>query len=268
MTLNTDLSWSPGDALSRALRGWWLVALCMILGAASGLLVHGLRPTQYESSFGIPIGIDVTNTGELTQYEIDVAFEFAGQILYKPAMRERVAAAARQEGIQIDAVRLRDLSTVERKLATWRVRVRANSRAEAERLAAIWLAFGVEELKTARLHALVADGLKKQQLSLEECLARAASAEPSQGLCIPQNLKDLQAQLAEAGALLAQERGLSQGLSSGIVFGEFPLQPEAARLALYGRAELAAGGGLIGLVLGIWATQGDWAAKLARRRRG
>jgi hypothetical protein len=268
MTLNTDLSWSPREALSRALRGWWLVALGIILGAAGGLLAHGLRPAQYESGFGIQIGIDVTNTGELSQYELDVAFEIVGQILFKPAMHERVAAAARQGGIQIDAASLRNVSTVERKLGTWRVRVRANSRAEAERLAAIWLAFGVEELKTARLHALVADGIRRQELSLEECLARAASAEPSQGVCVPQNLKDLQAELVKAGALLAQERELSQGLSSGIVFGQFPAQPEAARPALYGRAEQAAAGGLIGLVLGVWAVQAGWVEKAARRMRG
>jgi len=268
MTDPLETTWVPADAVSRASRVWWLVALCFIVGAAGGLLVHALRPSEYESSFSIPVGIDFTNTGELTQYELDVAYEFAGQILFKPAMRERVAAAARQEGIPIDALWLRDKSTVERRLEIWRVRVRAGSPAEAERLASIWLGFAEEELRTARLHALVADGLKKQQLSLEECLARAASAEPSQGVCVPQDLKELQARLGEAGALLAQERALSQGLSSGIVFGEFPSAPEPARLALYDRAEQALAGGLIGLILGVWAAQAAWAEKLARRRRG
>ena len=268
MTLPIDLTWSPNEAFERALRGWWLVALCVLLGAATGLGLHALRPAQYESSFGIPVGIDMVSTGELTQYETDVAFEFAGQVLYKPAMRERVAAAASAEGISIDAVRLRDLSTVERRLGTRRVRVRAGNPAEAERLATIWLEFSVAELRAAREHALVADGLMKRQRSLEDCLARAASAEPSQGLCVPTNLKDLQAELTEAGLLVGQERALSQGLSSAIIFGEFPSRPEAARLVWYGRAEQAAAGGLIGLALGVWAVQADWAAKLARRRRG
>jgi hypothetical protein len=268
MSLANEDSLNPRDIFSRALRGWWLVALCFMLGAAAGLLVHSLRPAEYESSFGVPIDIDVTNTGELTQYEVDVAFELAGQILYKPVMREKVAAEARLEGIAIDAVQLRDRSTVERRLSTWRVRVRAHSPVEAEKLAGIWLRLGVEEIQSARLHAVTADGLKKRQQSLEECLSRAANAEPSQGLCSPLNLKDLQAQMNEASGLIVQERALSQGLPSGVVFGELPTQPEAARLVRFGRSEQVLGGGLIGLVIGVWAAQGEWARQIARRRRG
>jgi hypothetical protein len=235
-------------------------------------MVNQLYPTQYESGFGVQVGIDFVSSGELTQYEEDVAFEFAGQILYKPALRQRVVAAANAEGMDIDAAWLRDHSTVERRLGTWRVRLRAESPAQAERLAEIWRGFGVEELNLAREHALAADGLRKRQLSLEECLARAAAAEPSQGLCVPQDLKELQARLAEAGALISQERALSQGLSSAVLFGEFPTQPEPARVAIYGRAEQAVAGGLIGLVLGVWAVQAEWAGALARmwtrRKRG
>jgi hypothetical protein len=261
-----EVSISPAGILQRALRGWWLVAFCVAAGALAGVAAWSIRPMQYESSFAILSSIDFTNTGELTQFEEDLAMEVVGQILGKQAMLERVTAAARQEGIAIDVVALRDHSSVERRLGTWRVRVRASSPAEAERLAAIWLGFGVEELTQAREHALVADGLKRRQQGLEECLSRSAGVEPSQGMCSPLGLKVLQAQLAESSQLLAEERGLSQGLSSGVVFGEMPAQPSAARRALYGRAEVVLAGGLIGLVIGVWAVQSDWAVKLARRR--
>jgi hypothetical protein len=265
-SISHEVSISPAGILQRALRGWWLVALCFAAGALAGIAAWSIRPMQYESTFAILNSIDFTNTGELTQFEEDLAMEVVGQILGKSAMLERVAAAARQEGIEIDAVTLRDQSSVERRLGTWRVRVHATTPDEAERLAAIWLGFGVEELTQAREHALVSDGLKRRQQSLEECLSRAASAEPSQGICSPLDLKDLQAQLAEMSQLLTEERALSQGLSSGLVFGEMPAQPEAARRVLYGRAEVVAAGGVIGLVIGIWAVQTDWAAKLARRK--
>jgi hypothetical protein len=274
MNPSDHTTWAPRDAAARALRSWWLVVLCVLVGAACGLLAHHLRPAEYESGFGVAVGIDLVSSGELTQYETDVAFEFAGQVLYKPAMRERVAAQARAEGMEIDAAWLRDHSTVERRLQLWRVRVRAPSPIQAERLAEIWLDLGLEELETARVHALIADGLRKRQQSLEDCLARAADAEPAQGLCVPQDLQQIQAQLAETAALIVAERTLSQGVSSAIVLGELPEKVEPARIVFYGRAEQAAAGGLLGSVIGVWAAQAGWMApagwtgKLARRRRG
>lgn len=262
----------PSDTLpsifQRALRNWWLVALGFILGGAAALGAGALRPPQYESRFEILNSIDFTISGELTQFEEDLAMEVVGVILGKPAMRERVAAAAQTEGIPVDGLWLRDHASVERRLGTWIVRVRAGNPAQAERLAEIWRGFGVEELIAARKHALIADGLRRRQQSLEECLSRAAAAEPSQGLCVPQNLTALQTQLAEAGALIAAERASAQGLSSALLFGEFPTRPQTAQKVLYGRAEQTAAGAGIGLILGIWAAQADWVEKLRRRKRG
>jgi hypothetical protein len=266
----TSLTVAPRGLFLRALQGWWLLCLCILAGSLVGLGLERAAPPLYESRFGIQVGYDYTNTGELSQYQEDVAYELAGQVLYKPAMLARVAQEAQKESLPIDAAQLKNMSTVERRLGTWLVRVRSRDPQTAERLAGIWLNFGVEELRAARQHALVADGLMRRQEGLENCLAQAALAEPSAGLCSPQDIKDLQKQLAESSPLLAQERALSQGIPSGVVFGEMPTAPEPAYIVAFQRGQRVLGGGLIGLVIGVWAVQADWASRLAirfRRRR-
>ena len=267
-------SFTARDVLTSALRGWWLLATAIVVGALAALAVNAFLPTVYETGFSILTSIDFTNSGEMTQFDEDLAMESVGQILSSPDLYAHIAAQAAKEGLAIDPAALKSAATVERRLGTWRVRLRGSDARKIEALARIWLSLGTADLTAAHTHALTADGLLRKQLSLEACLAQSAAALPSSGGCAPSGVKDLQAELASAALLISQERIAARALSSAVVFDVFPQEVAPAAAVEFKRGQMAAAGGLIGFVLGIWALQAGFpSASLrkgwgSRRRRG
>lgn len=255
---NADtLLFSPAEGLERALARWWWIVVGVLVGGLAGLLVWALQPPVYEAGFAIPTTIDFTNTGELTQFEEDLAMEAAGAALARPAMRTQLA-----ENAGLPYADLAGMLRAERRIGTWLLRVRARDAGQAEAIATDWLRLTGEEIRALRAHALAADGLSRQLASLEGCLARAANAEPSQGTCaLPQDV-DLQAEIAALSARLLEEKALSQGVSSGVVFGEIPARVEPARTVAGERGTLGLAGALLGLLAGITT------ALSTRRRAG
>lgn len=258
----------PRDALRTALRAWWVVVLTMILGGLAGLGAHSLLPVVYESHFDIQVNADLTNTGEMSQYEEDVAYEIVAGIFYLAPMPTRIAEALSQAGTATDPVQVYDAMTYERRVGTWRFRMRASTPQRAEELARTWLKLGGADLEAARSHALVADALLRKQLSLEACLAQSAASLPSQGECGPGDAKTLQTQLAESSKLLSDERTASRGLSSGILISPLPGAVSPAQAVLNQRGLTVGAGALAGLVLGLWLAQSGLAERLLRGRRG
>ena len=106
------------EILNTALRGWWLLALFALLGGLLGLGVYALRPTVYESGFTVLTSIDLTNTGEQTQFEEDLGMESVGQLIGSADVYARVAVQAQKEGIALDARDLLATASLERRLGT------------------------------------------------------------------------------------------------------------------------------------------------------
>ena len=256
------------EVLLAALRGWWLLAAAIVVGALAALAVNFFQPTVYETGFSILTSIDFTNSGEMTQFEEDLAMETVGGILSSPDLYARIAAQAVQDGITIDPGGLRSMSTIERRLGTWQVHLRGSDPRKIEALAAIWLKLGSADLTAAHAHALTADGLLRKQLSLEACLTQSAANLPSAGGCTPAGVKALQAELAAATPLISQERIAARGLASAVVFDIFPKNVLPAVAVQFKRAQTAAAGGLIGFVIAFWVVQTGLPDALARRRRG
>jgi hypothetical protein len=260
------------DVFAAALRGWWLLIAAVLAGALAALLVTFVQPPVYETSFSVLTTIDFTNSGEMTQFDEDLAMESVGGILSSPDLYARISAQAAQQGLQINPAWLKSSATVERRLGTWQVRLRGSDPRKIEAVARIWLKLGTGDLKAAAAHALSADGLMRKQLSLEACLAQSAAALPSSGQCAPGGLKTLQAELAASAQGIAGERIAARGLSSALIFDAFQKEPSAAQAVQFKRGQMVAAGALIGFVLAVWALQtglpATLAAGLARRRRG
>jgi hypothetical protein len=256
------------EILNSALRGWWLLALFALLGGLLGLGISSLRPTVYESGFTVLTSIDLTNTGEQTQFEEDLGMEAVGQLIGSTGVYARMAAQAQKEGITLDASSLLTMASLERRLGTWRMRLRDSDPRRAERIAAIWQSIVLADLSEAMQHASAADGLQRKQLSLEACLNQSAFNEPSAAQCSPLTLRALQSQLRAAARLIAEERTASHGLISAILVDTVPKPIIPAAAVLYQRGQMAAAGALIGLILAIWLLQSGLAARWLWGKRG
>jgi hypothetical protein len=255
------LTYSPRELLVRVLRRWWLVALVAILGGGIGLGADALRPQPYEAGFSVVANIDMTTAGELTQYQEDITYEALGALLFAPSLQQVVEQQADQEGLGLPAGYLGSHATVERRLATWEVRVRHSDPQTAERLASIWQEAARAEIERAYDQAVLADGLERYLESVEGCLARAALTPPSYGLCSQANLTALQGEVQQTGAALSQARLDSRGLSSSLSLGRPEMDVTPARAVFNQRALLTLSGCLIGLLAGLWLAQVEFHGK-------
>ncbi len=248
----------PLENLGRVLGRWWLLALLTVVGGLAGLLVNALRPQPYEAGFRFLTNIDMATSGELTQYEEDITYEAVGELLFSPSLQEDVIKQANSEGLALPPGYLGQYATVERRLATWQVRVRHPDAHTAEAIAAIWQRLALAEMRRAYAQAVAADGLERYLDSMEGCLAQAAVSQPSYGLCSQLNLAQIQAEIQNTGAQLTAARLSSRGLSSGLSIdqGESDLLP--ARAVANQRGQLVLAGAAVGFVVGLWALQADF----------
>jgi hypothetical protein len=259
---------APRDVLGNALHGWWAIVALALLGGLVGLGVHSLLPTVYESHFDIQVNADLTNLGEWTQYEQDVAYEIVAGIFYLPPMQNRIAQELGKNGISLDTSQVNQAMAYERRVGTWRFRMRANTSQAAEQLARIWLKLGSADLKAAQAHAILADSLKRKMLSIEACLAQSATNQPSAGLCGPGDAQTLQMQIAQTQKLVVEEQSASRGLNSGVLIGEVPLDVTPAQAVVNQRGMTVIAGALVGTLLAIWLVQSYFLQKMFARLRG
>lgn len=259
-----SLDFSPRDSLVLALRRWWLVALLALAGGLAGLAVNALSPTLYEARFTLTTSIDQTNTGELTQFEIDTLMDAVGFLAISNPTLERTAAAAQAAGIPVDLVALRSATRAERRLAVWIFRVRRTDSNEAARLAEIWRQTAQADLDEAYRHAILADALTRRADSLAGCLAQFASSGPAPAACWPSGFTDLQAELTRTGQALAAERAAARGVSSGVEMDSARFEVLTPQPASNRRAPAALAGLAAGLLVGLWASQAAWPVRKRR----
>ena len=251
-------TFKPTDALNRVLKRWWLLALFTIAGGILGLVFNALRPQPYEAGFRIATAIEVSNSGELTQYQEDITYEAVGALLSSPSLKEAVIKQAGVEGFVLQADYLNRNATAERRLATWQVRVRHPDAQIAESIASIWLRLADAEMKRAYADSIEADGLARYLESMENCLARASVTFPAYGLCSQANLDEVQAEIQRTGKQLAEARLSSRGLSSSLSIDQSEADLIPAHPVSDQRGQQVLAGALVGFLIGLWALQADF----------
>lgn len=248
----------PTDVFNRVLRRWWLLAIITIAGGLLGLVVNTLRPQPYEAGFRFLTAIEVSNSGELTQYQEDITYEAVGALLLSPTLKEAVIQQAGLEGIALQADYLNQNATAERRLATWQVRVRHSDAHSAETIASIWLRLATSEIQLAYVKAVEADGLERYLESMENCLARASVTSPTYGLCSQANLDQVQAEIKNTGKQLAEARLSSRGLSSSLSIDQAEADLIPAHAVSDQRGQQVMAGALVGFIIGLWALQANF----------
>ncbi|MEJ5200930.1 MAG: hypothetical protein WHV66_01745 [Anaerolineales bacterium] len=254
--------YAPLTTLDRALRNWWIIVICVVLGGGIGWIIHSFRLPVYEAHARLSTNIDFTRMGLLTDIEQDQVVGMVGDVITSPAVFEAVASAARDEGIHVDATTLKSSFFPGRAFYVWELRVRHENPEIAARLANLWAEQAFSALVDAHVHSVMAASLQRYMDALESCLEQMVVAEPVNVQCSSWRLDELQDELEKASIAVKEEKLASQGIFPGTTFAltekaETPVKP-----VLYGRNQLMLTGGLVGFILAVWLIHLGWIDRL------
>ncbi len=248
---NDACDYAPIAMLQVALRRWWLVSLLTILGAGAGWLFYRIQPPVYEANASILTNVDFSSTGMLTQFEEDAMMDAVGGVLQSNEVIQQVLAKAGRQNIPLDIATFKKTTFIERRLGTWELRVRSTSPRTAQQIANIWMQEGYAVLKDAYQHATAARVTQDHLSALEACLQHAAVSEADSTFCSGAKLPDIQAELKQSSATLANDQLASRGIIVGALLG----QPQEAALpgqpVVGGRGTYLFAGAVIGFLVGF-----------------
>ncbi len=244
---------SPREALEGALARWWVVVLMTVFGGVVGWTFHFFRTPIYEATAGITVNTFLDRR-DLSQYEMDLAFNAAGSVINSNQVMDRFVAEAQARGYSSSEVSwIRKNLSAEGMEALWLVHVRSHDPQEAAELANLWAGFAEQTLKDDVQHALLANELQGLIDGLQGCLPASASASTPEA-CSSYSLDEIQAKIQAWSDELAQEQSLRQGVASvtsvsWTLTASAPEQP-----VLYGKGGLVLAGACIGFFISLWIT--------------
>jgi len=253
---------SPRDLLDRLFRRWPVIVLAVIIGGVAGWLASYLFTPVYEAHAEIIIDLDSglwkqeDHPGNPIEYALAQSMRPITALLYSDDTVAALVAAAREENIPLDKETLLRTFTIQRINMTWLLTVRANDAQQAARLADLWVQAALPYHQSAYEHAVKGFGLTLQRNTLSACFDQAtlAAGNTCAGTSFA-SLADLQPALDKLEAQIAIEKEASLGLdpAMNVLAGapaEVPAQP-----VRYRRSWLTLAGTMIGLILGIVASQ-------------
>lgn len=239
---------APGDHFDRLIQFWWVLVVCMVLGAGIGWLIHLTQPSIYEAKSTISVAINYAETGFMTDLEEDHALSVVGEAI----LSDDVIKDLRQR-LETDAPvdQIRTSLFAEREGYRWVLRARAPSREEAVRISEAWSDAALESLDQSLIHAQNALILSRQISSLESCLREAYSISPSAFPCELPGSSNLRSRLMLLGDQYRGEQRLGNGIQPALVFSLTQKASSSGTPVSFRTAELVFAGAMIGFLLGI-----------------
>lgn len=253
---------SPHDLLDRLFRRWPLIALAVLLGGVSGWLASYTLAPVYEAHAEIYIDLDSglwaqeNHIGNPVEYAVANSMRPITALFYSDETIRDLVAAAREENIPLDEGMVLNMFTIQRINMNWLMNVRSRNPQYAARLADLWVQVALPIHQRAHGHAVSAYALTVQRDALFACFEgatlRAGNACAGTSFA---SLADLEPAISKLDAQIAAERESSLGLDPALNVlsgppAAVPTEPVRDR-----RSWLALSGAMIGLTLGIVASQ-------------
>lgn len=138
------LEYSPLREFRHIARFWWLIAVCMLIGAAIGYGFHILHPPIYEATATFFVTVDPHAFEELGittdqyQYNEDLALGTAEGALIAPETLNAVFVETQAQGFPIQTTDLLANGSIERKHTVWELHYRDADAARAQKITDIW----------------------------------------------------------------------------------------------------------------------------------
>jgi hypothetical protein len=248
---DNNTTFSPNRYVERSLKYWWFIVLLSLLGAIAGFLFHLIQPPLYEARAMITVGIDFARTGYLTDIEEDQMIGLVGDVISSTDVIQMVQEDAVENGIIPEGQLVEDYLKLERWGFQWAARAANPNPGLAANLSNLWAEKAMYVLEESNNHAIVAEGLDRYIVSLENCLQTLVTLNPVHGQCPYQNLEDLQEELNKTVKALHREKISSKGISPSVqlVLSEKARVPD--KPVRFGRNLLVFSGTMLGFLMGI-----------------
>lgn len=255
MEMNDALEFRPGNLLRSLLRRWPLIALCGVLGAATGLGLSSLRPAIYAAETTIGVSISYALTEPLDLVVEDRVYDRVAGLIQSDQTMERVwhripesDVAAREWRTLED---LRAVMRLDRRLSEWGMVVLSEDPQFAAQVSMIWSEESLKVLRDALDHAWQLAQLVNQAAGAEFEAAEEISVDwYNRRIWECQIVPfEIEPELLEGPIRteLNQSRGLFPSLVIELLREAVP--PDAP--IIWGRGTLILGGCLIGIMAGL-----------------
>jgi uncharacterized protein involved in exopolysaccharide biosynthesis len=244
----------PAEILKRTLSKWWVVVFFALLGGGLGVVVFLLQPTLYQADAEISVNIDYTQSGALTDLQVDQVMDTVGDVLQSDSIQESILNALAEQNSPLGDEEISHWLWVERAGFRFLIRVRSTDPQVAETVAALYASTSVVLLNEALEHAIVARELERHLLLLEGCM-QAMVAVPSEGSCAHLSLAELQIEISDTSAMIQAERQAALGLIPALQILGTDLEELPVKAVTSSRSLMVAAGGLVGLLAGFWISQ-------------
>jgi hypothetical protein len=239
------------DHLDRLIKFWWIIFICMLLGAGAGWLIHHIKPPVYEAKSTISTAINYAETGFLTDLEEDHALSVVGEVIMSDAVITDLNSSLEVESLDGLEGGLRDHLFAEREGYRWTLRVQAESSAIASQISSKWAESAMNHLDKSLEHSRQALVLSRQISELEKCLSQSISVLPSQVPCDLAGAEKVNNRLNELGEQYRQEQSVSNGIMPVLVFSLTQTGTSDGTPITFPSAGLILVGALLGFLAGM-----------------
>jgi capsular polysaccharide biosynthesis protein len=243
---------SPREVFERAMRRWWLVAVCAIAGGLAGLLFASARAPVYETSATLAVAFDADRAPEFDFRDIEATKQAAMDIIFSPAVRVHLLEQAQAGDFILSAEAFDDGSfTIQRLNNRWLLTVRSANPRDSATLANAWGEAAASALAEAYGHALAVENIERRLTTLRLCSANPALAAVNS--CAGTNFADraeLDSSVADLTTQLIAERQAAHGLVAALTLMPGRAAPLPQQPVYFGRNPLALAGIFLGFLLG------------------
>jgi|GEM_PF-969870 len=197
---------------------WRKCAILMIIGGIAGFLLFYILPHAYSASVYLTTAIDHNRTGSLDELEEDRMLGIAEDIINSDFVLQSVCNHSEACSVE----NFRKNARIQRTIDYWSLTVSNDDAAMAVTQARLWLETAYEALAESQNHARMAEMLEIRSAGLESCIQDSVTGIPPV-VCDEPDFETLLNQLQKTAEEITQERLLSHGISSAILFGPMNL---------------------------------------------
>ena len=230
------------------IHNWRKCAILMIIGGIAGFLLFYVLPHTYSASVYLTTAIDHNRTGSLDELEEDRMLGIAEDIINSDLVLQSVCKNL--NGCTTEEFRKN--VRIERTVDYWSLTVSSKDAIVAVTQARLWLETAFTALTASQSHARQAEMLEIRSAGLESCVQDSVNGIPPV-VCDEPDFETLLNQLRETGEEITQERLLSHGISSAILFGPMNLDHIDLKQSGSSHGFLTFFGSMIGLFLFLFS---------------
>ena len=245
-----NLNYHPSFFDKRYLRSWWLIPVFMLAGAIIGFLFGSILPPTYEAVFTLTTNFEIDPTEEITELMLDGAINHVGELVYNPEVINAVLLQETDKGNEISIERLKEITTVERKLTSTFIKVRWHDPQVATRIANNWGTALFSRLQAAYEQSLLADSLSDYQDSLETCILETDESYTANP-CFGMDPDQLEESIDDLSTKISQAREFSLGLHPYLYVNQYVEAETPTRPLYYSKSTLVLAGAAIGLIIAV-----------------